>query len=224
LTARSALAVAVAVTAGCAPALRSLGPPPSATTPEDAAPLAAEVHALARRIEREPAASRREALSRDAVTAGQRCEQAAPGSPPCDYALAIALGLQARERPSTAREGLALMASMLRRAAAADPDLDRAGPDRVLALLLLRAPGWPLGPGDPEQGLDAARRSAARFPDHAPNQLALAEALRANGDSKAGREAARRALALAEAAAAAAAGDPDAAGWLRDARKLVNAP
>lgn len=176
MTTRSALAVfvAVAATAGCAPALRSIGPVPAGTTP-DAATLAAEVHALARRIELQPFTSARAALSTEAVAAGQRCEQAAPGSPACDYALAIALGLQARERPGTAREGLALMAGMLRRAAAADPDLDRAGPDRVLALLLLRAPGWPLGPGDPEEGLAVARRSVSRYPDHAPNQLALAE-------------------------------------------------
>jgi hypothetical protein len=150
---------------GCATALRPLGPGQGPAP--DARALAAEVHALARRIEREPEARGRAALAEEAVTAGQRCQQAAPDTPPCDYALAIALGLQARERPATVSEGLARMAALLRRAAAADPALDRAGPERVLALLLLRAPGWPLGPGDPEEGLAVARRAAARFPDHA---------------------------------------------------------
>ena len=215
------LLLAGALAGGCAPALRRTVDGAAAPSPSDAAASAAEVHALARQIEQEPVASRRAALSESAVAAGQRCEQAAPGTPGCEYALAIALGLQARERPSTVREGLAQMAARLRRVAAIEPRLDRAGPDRVLALLLLRAPGWPLGPGDTEEALVAARRAVELFPDHAPNQVALAEALVANGEVDAGREAARRALALADAADAA--GDPDARGWRRDARRLLDA-
>jgi len=92
------------------------------------------------------------------------------------------------------------MVLLLRRAALVEPDLDHAGPDRVLALVLLRAPGWPLGPGDPEEGLVVARRAATRVPGYAPNQLALSEALAANGRPGPSREAARRAQALAEQA------------------------
>ena len=206
--------------AGCAPALRPALPAPGA--PEDAAALAAEVQGLARRIEREPKAAERLALVERAVETAQRCDRAAPASAACDYAVALALGLQARERPSTARDGLALMASRLRRAAAAEPGLDHGGPDRVLALLLLRAPGWPLGPGDPEEGLAAARRAVALAPGHPPNELALAEALLGNDDAEGGRAAARRALALAQAAQAG--GDPDAGGWIAAARRLVDAP
>jgi hypothetical protein len=217
LVAGAAALVASAALAGCAPALRPAAPGP-ALPATDAAALAAEVHALARRIEGEPDAGRRAGLAAEAVAAGQRCQQADPGSAPCDYALGVALGLQARERPSTVKEGLAKMAELLRRAAASEPGLDRAGPDRVLALLLVRAPGWPLGPGDPEEGLAAARRAADRAPDHAPNQLALAEALAASGDDAGAREAARRALGLARAAEAA--GEPDAPGWGRQARAL----
>jgi hypothetical protein len=216
----SSLAVAAcAGVAGCAPALR----PPSAGAPGgDAGRAAEEVHALARRIEHEPSSSRRADLSRQAVEAGQRCERAAPGAPICEYALAIALGLQARERPWTVRDGLAQMAERLRRATAAAAELDHAGPDRVLALLLVRAPGWPLGPGDPEEGLAAARRAATLVPDHAPNQLALAEALLANDQPGPGREAARRALVLAEAAGRA--GEPDAEDWARQAQALLAGP
>ncbi len=147
---------------------------------------------------------------------GPACDETAPSTPACDFALAIALGRQARDHPTTAHDGLARMVVLLKRATAAEPGLDHAGPDRVLALLLLRAPGWPLGPGDPEEGLVVARRAATRFPDFAPNQLALSEALAANGEPEPSREAARRALALAEAAAAA--GEPEAAGWVREAR------
>ncbi len=151
-----------------------------------------------------------------ALPSGETCDEAGPSTPTCDYALAVALGLQARDHPSTARGGLAQMVLLLRRAAQRDPDLDHGGPDRVLALVLLRAPGWPLGPGDPEEGLVVARRAAARFPRFAPNQLALSEALAANGEPGPSREAARRALALAEEAAAA--GEPEAADWVREAR------
>jgi hypothetical protein len=221
LVAAAASLAASAALAGCAPALRPAAPG-VAVPAGDARALAAEVHALARRIEGEPDAARREALAVQAVAAGQRCQQAEPGSARCDYALGVALGLQARERPSTVKEGLAKMAELLRRAAAADPGLDRAGPDRVLALLLVRAPGWPLGPGDPEEGLAAARRAAERAPDHAPNQLALAEAFAATGDDAGAREAARRALGLARAAEAG--GDPDAPGWSRQARALGGGP
>jgi hypothetical protein len=165
------------------------------------------------------------------VVIGQRCVEVAARAPAlgdpgtgaaCDYALALALGLQARERPSTFREGLAEMVLRLRRAAAAAPELDRAGPHRVLALVLLRAPGWPLGPGDPEEGLAEARQAVARAPDHAPNQLALAEALSANGEAAPAQAAAHRALALAEAAGAA--GEPEAGDWVAEARRLAHAP
>jgi hypothetical protein len=157
-----------------------------------------------------------------AVRLGQECLRRAPDAAGCDYALALALGVQARERPGTVREGLELMVEHLRRAASRQPALDDAGPHRVLAILRLRAPAWPLGPGDPEEGLAEARRAVALAPDFPPNQLALAEALAAGGDGEAGREAARRALALAERRAAA--GDPDAPGWAEEARAALAAP
>lgn len=223
-TAASPLLLAVAIgAAACAPALRPLGGTPSALSRADEAEAAAaKVHALARRVEQEPSSRRRAELAVEAVEAGQRCEAAAPDTAPCDYALAIALGIQARERPSTVRDGLAKMAARLRSAAAARPRLDQAGPYRILALLLLRAPGWPLGPGDPEAGLEAARKAVELAPDHAPNQAALAEALLAAGEEQQGRAAAHRALQLAEAAEAA--GVADAAAWKREARRLADAP
>jgi hypothetical protein len=148
---------------------------------------------------------------------GTICEPLEPRSPTCDYALAISLGLQAREHPASARDKLAQMVVLLRRTALADPTLDQAGPHRVLALVLLRAPGWPLGPGDPEEGLVVARRAVALAPGYAPNQLALAEALAINEQPGPAREAAKRALPLAEAAVAN--GVSGAAEWLNEARE-----
>ncbi len=157
----------------------------------------------------------REQLAVSAVQIAQWCGRRAPGSAACDYWLAVALGLQARERPSTADSALKEIIPALERAAKASPELDFDGPDRVLALVYCRAPGWPLGPGDPESGLDAARRAVSRYPDYPPNALALAEALKKNGDVAGGMNAYAKALDLARARGAA--GDPDAADWEKEA-------
>jgi tetratricopeptide (TPR) repeat protein len=168
-------------------------------------------------IEHEPDSALRERLVAVAIEAAQWCGKRAPGRAACDYALAQALGQQARERPSTSRDGIEKMVEALQRVAAADPTLDRGGPDRVLALVYLRAPGWPLGPGDPEAGLASAGKAVARAPVHPPNQLVLAEALARNGRSRDARAAYERALALARECEAA--GDPDAPEWVVDAER-----
>jgi hypothetical protein len=182
----------------CAPALSPL---PTNTAgvagqkPDDAATLYASIRKVLRELNGEPSAERREDLAVEAVKLGQRCDQAAPGNALCDYGLALALGAQARERPATARDGLPIMAERLQKAAASDPALDHAGPERVLGLVLVREPGY------------------------APNWLAVAEAADVMGDARARREAAQTAVALAKKAESA--GEPDAATWQRDAQQLL---
>lgn len=171
--------------------------------------------------QRERSADARGRRATEAVELAQLCVARAPEDARCDYGLALGLGVQAREHPSTVAEGLKLMVERLRRAAGKDPMIDCGGPERVLALVLLRAPGWPLGPGDPESGLVEARKAEARAPQFPPNPLALAEALAANGDAAGAREATLRGLGLAEARAAA--GDPDAPEWVEEARRLLAA-
>src|SRR2546430_12208057 len=85
------------------------------------------------------------------------------------------------------------------------------GPARVQALVLIRAPGWPLGPGDAEAGLAAARRAVALPPLYPPNLLALAEAVAETGDSRRGLEKYLRARDAALALPAA----PHRGEWLR---------
>jgi hypothetical protein len=177
--------------------------------------LLGAMRAAAFRIERERDAGARGRLAAEAVQLGQWCRRRAPAGAGCAYRLAIALGQQARERPSTAVDALATMVRLLREAIALDAGLDRAGPHRVLALVLLRAPGWPLGPGDPEEGLREARAAAGLFPDDAENQLALGEALAKGGDEAGGRAAYERAAALAGREEAA--GVPEAARWREEA-------
>lgn len=177
--------------------------------------LLGAMRAMAFRIEREQDGAARARLAAQEVELGQWCQRRAPSDPACDYRLAIALGQQARERTSTGKDAMGKMVDLLHRAIAAAPRLDAAGPHRVLALLLLRAPGWPVGPGDPEAALPEARAAVALFPDDAGNQLALGEALGKNDLPADARRAYARALELARAAAAA--GDPDAERWRAEA-------
>jgi tetratricopeptide (TPR) repeat protein len=184
--------------------------------PRNAAAYAGAVRAKAFRIEREKDGGRRGQLAADAVAVGQLCEENAAPSPLCDYWLAAALGLQARERSATGHDALPHMVDLLHRAAAADPTVDHGGPHRLLAILLLRAPGWPMGPGDVEAALPEAEAAGSIAPGHPPNQLALGEALRRNGHPAEARTAYAEALRLASADS-----DPDAEGWANEARAAL---
>jgi hypothetical protein len=138
-----------------------------------------------------------------------------PQAAACLYGYAVALGLEARAHPTRAGELLNQMLEALVRAESADAGYDEAGPARVRALVLIRAPGWPLGPGDTDAGLIAARRAAALKPLYPPNLLALAEALEKSGDPGAARENYRRARDAAQSLAASA----DREQWLQEAEK-----
>lgn len=132
-----------------------------------------------------------------ATAAGEQCQARAPGTAQCDYWQAVALGLAAREQPLTALGRLPKIIELLKRADAASPALDDAGPARVLALLLVRAPGWPTGPGNPDEALVAAEAAVARAPAHPLNELARGECLVAVGDEAGARAAWQRAEQLA---------------------------
>jgi len=168
------------------------------------------------RIDHEPGVDR-QALAVSAVEAGQACLERAPDSALCHYGLALALGVQARERRATATDGLKKMVENLRAAAQGDPHLDQAGPDRVLALVLARAPAWPVGPGDAEASVDAAQRAVQLAPSYPPNRLALSEALITAGRGQEARGQAEQAIKLARGLA----GDPDAAGWVKEGQALL---
>ena len=167
--------------------------------------FAGAIRAKAFRIGREKDGAERTRLAESAVALGQLCEEI-----PQDYRLAAALGLQARERPATGKDGIARMNDLLRRAVKTDPGVDHGGPHRLLAILRLRAPSWPLGPGDTEAALPEAEAAVRAAPDFPPNQLALEAESRAVYS---------RALELATTAVGR--GDPDAPGWADDARAAL---
>jgi hypothetical protein len=132
------------------------------------------------------AAARKQLLAAAAGSAAQ-CLAQAPANAACPYAQAQVLGLQARERPLEAISLLKDMLANLTRAEALDPSLDHAGPARLTAIVLLRAPPWPLGPGDVDGAIGAAQRAVQRDPAYPPNLITLAEAqskLGPSGDAR----------------------------------------
>jgi len=170
-------------------------------------------------IEHTDDGARRKELVIQGVHIGQWCRRLHPSVPECTYRLALAVGQQARERPSTATDGLDVMVELLNEVIAEAPKLDFAGGQRVLALVLLRAPGWPTGPGDAEYGLEFAEAAVGAFPDYPPNQLVLGEALLENGRRDEAKHALERGVELARASFAA--GDPEAADWISQAEEAL---
>jgi tetratricopeptide (TPR) repeat protein len=188
-------------------------PPVQNAEPSSVPALAAAIQADARRSDHEPDGGVRVELASEADRDADACLSREPQAAACLYGRAIAFGMQARAHPTHAGEFLNNMLEVLTRAESADPNYDEAGPARVRALVLIRAPGWPLGPGDSDAGLAAARRAVSLQPQYPPNLLALAEALAKTGDAGGARENYQRALDAAQALPAAADRDE----WLSEA-------
>jgi hypothetical protein len=179
--------------------------------------LAAAVAEDARRSDIESDSAVRNQLAADAFSNAQACLERAPQAAACLYYHAIALGLKARAHPLQANEALKSMLEALGAAEAADPEYDQAGPARVKALVLVKAPAWPLGPGDAEAGLASARRAVALRPQYPANVLALAEALAKSGDTHGAEDAYRHARELSQALPP----GRDREGWLREADQAL---
>jgi hypothetical protein len=211
--ARAAGAVLAALLlTGCKTPVRSDLP---GDTPNTVDELAAAIAADARRSDTETDSKIREQLSADASRDAEACLTRAPGAVACLYYDAIALGLEARAHPLHAGELLKTMLDALTSAEAADRGYDHAGAARVRALVLIKAPAWPLGPGDADAGLVAARRAVDLEPAYPPNVLALAEALAKTGDVAGSRRLYGHAREMAAAMAPAA----DRDNWLRQANQ-----
>jgi hypothetical protein len=191
--------------------------PNAVPTPASVEELASAIASDAQRSEHEPDAKIRGELAAEANRDAEACIARAPQAAACLYGRAVALGLEARAHPTRSGELLNSMLQSLAGAESADPNYDQAGPARVRALVLIRAPGWPLGPGDTAAGLVAARRAATLRPQYPPNLLALAEALAKTGDQNGARENYQRARDAAQALPSSAERD----GWLREADEAL---
>lgn len=216
--ARAGLAAAAAalLLAACRAPPRP-GPEPAPDTAATVPELAAAVAADARRADRESDAGLRTRLAADAGRAADACLTRAPQEAACLYSRALAEGLEARVHPTRAGELLKTMLANLAAADAADPGYDQAGPARVRALVLLRAPGWPLGPGDSDAALASARRAVDLRPQFPPNLLALAEALAKTGDPAGARADYERARTIAQSLPS----SPERDDWLREADQAL---
>jgi hypothetical protein len=201
------------VTACAAPRRPTVPVSPPAGVPTSVEGLAAAIDADSQRSDHESDGKIRAQLADQASGYADACLAQAPQAAACLYGRGVALGLEARAHPTRAGELLKSMLDSLNSADAADPNYDHAGPARVRALVLVRAPGWPLGPGDADAGLVSARRAVALQPQYPPNLLALAEALSKTGDASGAREA----YAKARDAAQAMPETPDRDGWVREA-------
>jgi Flp pilus assembly protein TadD len=174
---------------------------------------AATIKANSQRSDHESDAKVRADLAAQSSSAADACLALDPQAAACQYGKAVASGMVARAHPA---RGVGLLSGMLQNlgnADSSDPNYDKAGPSRVRALVLIRAPGWPVGPGDTEAGLAAARRAVSLQPDYPPNVLALAEALSKTGDEKDARDNYAHVRDLAQSLPP----GPDRDEWLRDA-------
>lgn len=199
---------------GCSLPNRAAGPLP-AGAPKSVDGLVAAIQSDSARSDTATDGQVRIQLADEASSYADACIAQAPQAAGCLYGRGLALGLEARAHPTSANDALKSMLQALGSAEAVDPDYDQAGPSRVKALVLLRAPGWPLGPGDPDAGLVAARRAVKLKPQYPPNLLALAEALSKTEDANGAHEAYAKARDAAQALPA----GPDRDGWLREAEQ-----
>ncbi|MEW6430247.1 MAG: tetratricopeptide repeat protein [Myxococcota bacterium] len=158
----------------------------------------------------------RKTLAGRALAAGNQCQVRSPGTAQCNYWQAVARGIDGREHPSTGVPDLKRIIALLKKADEQEPTMDGAAPARVIALALVRAPGWPVGPGDPEEALAWAKKAVERAPDHPLNQLVLAECLAATGDKDGAKSVYAKAAEVAKQY-----GGPDGADWAQQAEAAL---
>lgn len=210
MSALCALAALMLAACAVAPRPAAVLPPTHASSAE----LAAAIDRDAHQSEHESDPKIRSELAAAAHRDADACIGMAPQDVGCLFGSGVAMGLEARAHPTRAAI-LNDMLATLARAEAIDPSYDDAGPARVQALVLTRAPGWPLGPGDPERGLAAAMRAVALRPAYPPNWLAQGDAQAKLGSVSD----ARVSYARARDAANKMPDTPDRADWLREAEQ-----
>lgn len=93
------------------------------------------------------------------------------------YYLAVNLGISVKEHMTLALKNLNRLVSSLEIAIERSPDVNYAGPYRVLGMLYLKAPPWPLGIGDGDRALELLNEALLRYPEHPKNQIFYAQAL-----------------------------------------------
>ena len=107
-----------------------------------------------------------------------------PKSGLAHYLYAYLTGLEAENDTMRGLELVPVIEREALLAAKLNPEVNEAGPDRMLGELYLRAPGAPLSIGDLEKATAHYRRAIAIAPKHTENQLGLVEALVEDGEDE----------------------------------------
>jgi tetratricopeptide (TPR) repeat protein len=158
-------------------------------------------------VTREADAARGIQLARRALTESPYLAEA-------HYYLAVNLGLFSELR--RAMNHLPEMAEAAEQAAELDPQIDHAGPYRLLGSLYGFAPEPPISLGDAEKGLDYLRKAVQTAPDNPENHFRLAELLAAMGQKADAKHHLEQALFLNETDA-----DPtETLAWQTQAKRL----
>ncbi len=138
---------------------------------------------------------RRIELSEQGYEAARRVSRG-PDDAEAAYLQAVNLGLYVQAKGMMAVGRLSELVKLLK-TAGQQPQIDDGGPWRVLGLLYVKAPAWPVGPGDLDLGLDLLKKAADSYPEHPLNHLFYAEALIADGQKEPARAELERTRSLA---------------------------
>ncbi len=101
------------------------------------------------------------------------------------YFKAVFLGLRAQIQEVGGLDLLPEMVASARRAVEIDETYDDGGPLIALGVVLVKAPAWPHGVGDPDEGIEVLERAVA-LSDYPLNRLMLGSALIEVGQKTAG--------------------------------------
>lgn len=93
-----------------------------------------------------------------------------------ELASAEALGLRARQRGAGAAMLLKAIYTHAKAAVDLDPNYQEGAARRLLAMILVKAPGWPQGPGDYDGGVKMLEDYIAQYPRVAEGYIHLADA------------------------------------------------
>ena len=109
-------------------------------------------------------------------TLSKRVEEAAPDRVEGHYYMAVFLGFEAQNNRLRALDLLPRIVDEGQRAIDIDETYDDAGGLMLMGSVLIAAPAWPQGVGDPEQGVELLKRGV-KVSDYPVNRIILAKGL-----------------------------------------------
>jgi len=115
-------------------------------------------------------------FAREARMHAINCGKYAPELSACAYFEAASAGIAATLNPSAATTLQQNIEEPAERLVELDPSYEQGGGLRILGALYSRAPAWPAGVGDLEEGLELLERAVREHPNHPLNHFFLAEA------------------------------------------------